>query len=84
MDYILYAIAALVLILAVWIVRGWWDSRKLTLLPRMVDAAMVLVAEINRLDAQQASPQATAQQSITKQTYEAKLTALRESVAKLA
>ena len=77
----LTVIGALALLLIIWVVRGWWDARQQTLLPRMYDALIALSTEIGRLE--QSDPATVAAQQIQKASLEAKANAAKDAVAKL-
>jgi hypothetical protein len=84
MEYITIAAAAVLavaLLVGVWYVRGVYDKRRATILPRLIDLTLAGVAEIQRLQA----PDAAAEQAaaIAKATAEAKVAVLKAAAAKL-
>ena len=63
-------------------VSSWWQRRKATLAPRLLDAALACISEYYKITAD--DPTTAAAAAAQKLTDGAKLAALKEAMAKLA
>ena len=80
-NIILILLAAVVGAAAVWYVRGWWDNRQQTILPRAIVAATAAITELAKLKTPDPATAADAQ--VLAQANAVRLQALKDAAAKL-